>query len=584
MAHLDEYMKDAEENNLGKDAADKAKKESKKLAKKGASKAGKKAKDKLMDVTGVNKLKQAASKGIKSGTKAIAKAGKQAAKTAGKFLLTNPLGWMVTGVIVIGGIAIADKIEEKRDAETVQEVSSSLVEEEDLGDGGTSVELTDEGVAVLMGDCPEEKEQKVGEIETDASMEANAKKLYSVFKGYGLNDESISGILGNFQTEGSIDPTTIEGIYDEPYQLGPKKTEAFKDLSSYTSGTVFSLYASSGISINKSAYQASDGKYYCGIGLGQWTGPGAYQFLSVGESTGFDWYSMEYQLAYLLSDAHYRPGFFAKWKEEPSTSPQDAAFYFAKGWEGNTTMAQQERKDNAAAWFAKMSSWTVDESFYQSIVGLAKNMGGTAADAAKGEAKENCPEEVGSYDNSSIASAAVSYAYPTKEEGNGNDGTALYQQVHKNIFPGDPFFQSCDRSVACAVRWSGSDDEFPSGDTGMQYSYLKSSTKWKSLGLAGTLKMEDLEPGDIFVLVGHIFMYTGPEIIQQVHGDKANAASDSVSGSFNERSPGCTADSSSIISRGGEDWIGRGQYEVFRCITPDNSETYKNAGSSAVLD
>lgn len=583
MAHLDEYMQDAEEHNLGKDTADKAKSTVKKETSKGLKKAGKKGLDKLMDVTGAGEVKKAAAEGIKKGAKAVANAGKKAMATAAKFLFTNPVGWVVTAGLVIGGIAIMDKMEEKADEQAVAAMSSEVVEAEEDG-GGISEEISDDGIAILMGDCPEEKEQKVGEIATDASMEANAQKLYSVFKGYGLNDACIAGILGNFQVECSIDSTTVEGIYDEPHQIGPKKQAAFADLSSYTSGTVFSLYASSGISINQNAYKASDGKYYCGIGMGQWTGPAAYQLISVASGTGHDWYSIEYQLAYLVCDTQYRPGFFATWKESMSTSPEEAAAYFAKNWEGNTTMAQAERKSNAAAWLSKISSWSVDESFYQSIISLSQNMGGAAADMAKGEAKDDCPEDVGSYDNASIASAAVSYAYPTKAEGNGNNGTALYQQVHNNIFPGDPWYMSCDRSVACAVRWSGSDDEFPPGNTDAQYAYMKASPKWTSVGLADSVSADKLEPGDIFVLNGHIFMYTGSEIIQKIHGSKADASSDSVSGSFEERSPGCGNDTTSILSRGGQDWIGRGLYEVFRCTQPDHSETYKNAGSSAVLD
>lgn len=581
MAQLDEYIKDAEEHNLGKDVTDKAKEEGKKQAKKQLKKMSKD----IQDMTGITKLKKKIKAKAKKGIKAGAKAAFGAAKTGISALMATPFGWVVLISGVIIGVVIISKIDDAAQERLIKAVSSEVISSEETGVGVTET-LTEDGVAVLMNDCPELKTSSVSieGVDVDATMEANAKKIYTVFKAYGLNDECIAGMLGNMQVEGSLDPTTVEGVYDEPYQIGPKKQAAVDSLDSYTSGTLFGLYASSGISINQDAYRASDGKYYAGIGLAQWTGPNAYQLLTVGASTGQPWYSMEYQLAYMLSDAHYRPGFFADWKANLSTSVSDGCYHFSEGFEGNTTMAQAERQQNSANWFSKMSSWSVDDTYYQSILNLSKSMGGAAADTAKGEAAKRCKSSTGVYDNSSIASAAVSYAYPTQDQGLGNNGTELYQRVHENIFPGDSYFMSCDRSVACAIRWSGSDDDFPAGPTGDQLAHMISSPKWESLGNAGSLSMDDLQPGDIFCLNGHVFMYTGSEIIQQIHGDKADPSSDSVSGSLDERSPGCGGDSSSIIARGGEDWSGRGQYEVFRCVQPDNSETYKNAGSSSILE
>lgn len=581
MAQLDEYIKDAEDNNLGKEVADKAAGETKKQLKK----AGKKMSKDIQDMTGITALKKKAKAAAKKGVKKGVKAGLAAAKTGLSALMSTPMGWVVIIAAVVGTMVVVGMIDNKRQEKLIKEVSSELITTEQDGSGITET-LTEEGIAVLMGDCPEVKKGSVeaGAVDTNAAMEANARKIYSIFKSYGLNDECIAGILGNMTVEGSIDPTTVEGVYDEPYQIGPKKQGAVDSLDSYTTGTLFGLYASSGISINQSAYQASDGKYYAGIGLVQWTGPAAYQLLSVGSGTGQAWYSMEYQLAYMLSDAHYRPGFFADWKANLSTSVSDGCYHFSAGYEGNTVMAQAERQAAAADWFSKMSSWSVDTAYYDSVLNLSKSMGGAAADTAKGQAAKNCNSSLGAYDNSSIASAAVSYAYATQDEGLGNNGTALYQRVHENIFPGDSYFMSCDRSVACAVRWSGSDDDFPAGPTDTQYDHMIASPKWESVGMAGNLSASDLQPGDIFILDGHVFMYVGTEAVQAVHADKADPASDSVSGSLDERSPGCGTDASSILSRGGEDWSGRGQYEVFRCVQPDHSELYKDAGKSSILD
>lgn len=586
MAQLDEYIKDAEEHNLGKEVTDKAKEEGKKQAKKQLKKMSKD----IQDMTGITKLKKKIKSKAKKGIKAGAKAAFGAAKTGISALMSTPVGWVVLiGGIVIGVIVLS-KMDDAAQERLIDAVSSEVVSSEETGMGVTET-LTEDGVAVLMNDCPELKTGSVsaegegGNVNVDAEMEAAAKKVYTVFKAYGFNDECISGILGNVQIEGcGIDSTSVEGIFDERYTFGSRKAAAVADHDGHVQ-SLFAQYASQGLSIYTEGYKGSDGKYYPGVGLPQFTGPATAQLWGVAESMGQDWYSMEFQLAYMLSDAHYRPGFFAKWLGEQSTSAADAAVYFAEFYEGNTTMAIPLRQQYASEWLSRMSSWTVDDAFYQSVLALSKSMGGVAADTVKGEAAKRCKTSTGKYDNSSIASAAVSYAYPTQAESEGNNGTALYQKVHDNVFPGDTLYMSCDRSVGSAIRWSGSDDDFPAGGTAEQYNHMVASDKWDSVGMAGSLSMDDLQPGDIFMLNGqHVFMYVGTETVQKVHGDKADPGSDSVAGSLGERSPGCNNDTTTLMARGGQDWSGRGEYEVFRCVKPDNSERYKNAGKSEILE
>lgn len=582
MANLDDYQREAAKDDLGQKIADKAEGKAKGAAKNAVKKPIKKAMknvtNRLMDVTGANALKASAKKGAKAVLKTVGAAAKTGLKAFGGFLVSNPIGWVIGIILIIGVIWFASSLGDSATDYSQEEITaanSALTT--DTG------ELTEDGVAVLMDECPETTVE-AGEIDEGATATRNAQQIYSVFKSYGLTDECIAGILGNLSVESGLDPTCIEGIYDEPFQLGPKKQSAVTDLSTYTQDTLFPLYASSGISINQSAYQGTDGKYYCGSGLVQWTGPGAEKLLVVANSTGLQWYAMNFQMAYMVSDAHYREGFFAEWKASPDSSPEEAATTFSHRYEGNTVMAQEERRQKAREWYDQMSSWSVDEALANSVLALASNMGGVADDDSIGQSADKCKTN-SAYDNSSIASAAVSYAYATKDEGNGNNGTELYQRVHDYIFPGDSYYMSCDRGVACAVRWSGSDDEYPSGNTNQQYDYLIASPKWESLGMAGSLTMEDLQPGDVFILDGHTFLYVGSEIIQSVHGESADPSYDSVSASFGERSPGCGADSSQIIARGGVDWIeSRGQYEVFRCVQPDHSTTYQNAGSDSVME
>lgn len=442
--------------------------------------------------------------------------------------------------------------------------------------------LIDCRVAVAKAMAP------VEEINPDAQQLRNAQQIYSVLSTYGLSDEQIAGVLGNFSTESGIDPTTIEGIYDEDHNInGPRHQDAMADWDAYVKGPLSDAYAgfagSGGPVKNPGGYTASDGKMYPGIGMGQYTGGGAMTFLNFAEQLGTPWYTVDFQLAYTLAKGAptgsfgSSGGFWSAYKEQTG-SARDMAYFFSKYWEGNTANGFPERQDSADSWLEKLKSWSVDEAYANSVIAIAEQMGSVATDNNVARKKSTCVSTINA-DNSSIANAAVSYAYETQAEGQGNNGTELYRRVHDNIFPGDIWYMSCDRGVATAVRWSGSDDTFPQGATNTQLTYLQTSDKWKSVGMSGSLTMEDLLPGDVFCLDGHIFLYTGTEAVKAKY---PNSNGDSVSASFMERSPGVGIDTTDIVvNRAGQDWIGRGEYEVFRCVKPDNSPKYKNAGSAS---
>lgn len=426
---------------------------------------------------------------------------------------------------------------------------------------------------------------KAAEVDADAVMFENAKKIYSVMKTFGLSDEQIAGMLGNWQIESGIDPTTIEGIYNEPKNIqGPRHQDAMKDWDAYVRGPLSRNYASSGRDYTQnSGYTASDGKKYPGIGLVQWTGGGAMNFLNLATSLKKEWWTIDYQLAYMLAkDAptgQYGKQFWPTYKSQ-SGSASAASTWFAQYFEGNTTMAIPKRAEAAEKWLAQEKGWSVDANYGNSIIAMAKDLGDVATDGAVANKLKTCVRAM-NYDNSTLANAAVSYAYETIDEGRNNDGTPLYRRLHEVIWPGDQFFQSCDRGVATAVVWSGTDEEFPAGPSEGQLAYLNSSDKWTKVGDSSHVKMAELMPGDVFCLNGHIFLYVGHEAVAAKYPNTGPKI-DSVSASLNERSPGCGNDANDIIERlNGNDWIGRGVYQIFRCSKPDGGKKYKDAGAGA---
>lgn len=429
------------------------------------------------------------------------------------------------------------------------------------------------------------KAMEGAEIDADAQQLNNAKAIYSVLKTYGLSDEQVAGVLGNFSTESGIDPTKIEGIIGvEHYDInGPRHQEAIADFDAYVRGPLSAGYSgftgSGGPIKNPGGYTAGDGKMYPGIGMGQYTGGGAKTFLDAADAVGSPWYTIDFQMAYTLAKGAPAsgPGFWERYKQQ-SGDAAAMARYFSQYWEGNVSNAWEQRQSSATSWYEQLGSWSADSTYANNVITMAGRLGATATDNNVAKKKSSCVKTVNA-DNSSIATAAVSYAYETQDEGRGNDGTELYRRVHDAIWGSGDIYQSCDRGVATAVRWSGSDDTYPAGSTTEQLAYLLSSEKWEKVGSSGSLTMEDLLPGDVFCLDGHTFLYAGTEA---VHAKYPNSNGDSVSASYCERSPGVGVDSSDIINRmHGQDWIGRGEYQVFRCVKPDHSTKYTNAGSAS---
>src|SRR5699024_4277091 len=143
-----------------------------------------------------------------------------------------------------------------------------------------------------------------------ANEEANAKAIYSVLKTWGMPEENIAGILGNWTAEsGAMDPTAGEGIFDEPYRIGPRKKAAWDGNFTHIPG-----------------------QDHGGIGLGQWPNDRTIMLLADAESKGLDWYTVEAQLSFMI-EKDTNKAIVQNMIEASLGSPGEAAMYFHEKWE-----------------------------------------------------------------------------------------------------------------------------------------------------------------------------------------------------------------------------------------------------------
>ena len=440
-------------------------------------------------------------------------------------------------------------------------------------------------------DCRDKVNGIISELaKKDPSEETlkNAKICYSIFKGYGLTNIQIAGILGNWDTESGIDFTTVEGIYTEPHEYGEKTKAAIEGPNDYCINSLFPKYVGK-VNINKNAYKGSDSSYYPGIGIAQFTGPAAEKLLGLAPTFNKEWYDVDFQIAFAISV--YRKGYFSKMASDPETSTiEGSTKHFLRDYEGSRKLYKYDvRLGNAKAWLKNIEDnpddWVEDTPEAESALEMIKEMGDVAVEGAIGKSKRDCVKTI-SADNSSIAAAAISYAHNSWADAANSKGTDLWQKVVEAIYPGDGTKESCDITVATAIRWSGGDIDYPPHSTANQYDHVEKSDKWTCLGKVSELKYDDLRPGDVFLspkqggAYGHTFLYVGKELVQKMRPDLADKSLDSVEGSIKGNtdtfySPCLTNSATRFMSGNSGD---KRPYKVYRLTKPDNSDKYKDVG------
>lgn len=443
---------------------------------------------------------------------------------------------------------------------------------------------------VIQDDCAEDSINAVSGSAASVSTEIvneqtneNAQKMYSVLSAYGMTEENIAGVIGNFSAESSIDTYGLEGIYDEKFQIGPKKAEALNDIEAYCIRKGY----------NTSSHLSTlDNKHYCGFGLAQWTASRAYLLLKFADVHGFNWYDIDCQATFMITkDGGDSNRFFDSW--EPEANPEDAAASVCEGYEKPknyaTEAVQKPRKEAAASWYSKMQNGTLvlDVTYGQSILDAAGTVVNSAADTATANRAKTCnslSRLAANADNSSIASAAVSLCHPyskleSSKSNRSDNGTELYIEVHDQVGLKGINYRECSKYVGTVIAWCGADKDFPiTGNTASQYTYMSTSEKWQEIDWKGDYN--NLQPGDILIThgKGHVCIYTGYEAIAAVYPDTPTdkevvICSASLDGESNGYAPCCRNFYSNLST-----------FCAFRCVKPDGDTTYKDAGTNVAVD
>jgi hypothetical protein len=213
--------------------------------------------------------------------------------------------------------------------------------------------------------------------DTSATTLTNAKLVYGVLSAWGMPDENIAGILGNWDAESGVDPTSVETVSGEPYSLGPKKKDA--EAKGFDVDKVDPAYAS-----------RFPGVDLLGIGLGQWSNGRNTQLRDYAKSNGnSSWATLEIQLGFMISKDSGAP-VIKHMISIPTGSASEAAVYFHHEWERSADTSMAKRETAANKWFARMGGWEKNQSLADSILAQSGSTVEAANTNRVSDAKANC--------------------------------------------------------------------------------------------------------------------------------------------------------------------------------------------------
>lgn len=211
-------------------------------------------------------------------------------------------------------------------------------------------DTTDDNSNVNAGSVP-----SVGSVPNDAS------SIYNFLLNQGFTKNAAAGIMGCWQIESSNRSDRVEGDYLSGFPGFQKVLESNQSLNDYTQNFLFPAYERSNISINKNGYKGTDGNYYPGIGLAQWTGPRGYSLFSYAKQNNADWRDTATQLGYFMTEAQSRNLLNIM---NAATSPEDGArlaldhYEMYEGYSNKAPSALAKRVEAAKQVASKFGSST----------------------------------------------------------------------------------------------------------------------------------------------------------------------------------------------------------------------------------
>lgn len=192
----------------------------------------------------------------------------------------------------------------------------------------------------------------------------NEEKIWAYLKNMGVQPHAIAGIMGSFQVESGNEPYTLEGYYafgdgSRTNAVAKEAMQNYDTLNDYTLNYLFPYYARIGKSIDQEGYHHSDGNYYPGLGLAQWTGERTKKLSQYTVEKGYPWSDLAGQLDYLKYEVENVPQFkSALTAMNNSNDVNKSTEIWLSDFERNPGDALSQRQAYAKEFYERFKNWT----------------------------------------------------------------------------------------------------------------------------------------------------------------------------------------------------------------------------------
>lgn len=196
----------------------------------------------------------------------------------------------------------------------------------------------------------------------------NERAVWLWLRSQGIEAKAAAAIMGCWKEESNVTASTVEGHYLKSFPGAATVINSQSAMDSYTTGPLFSAYASSGLKINKAGYNGGDGHYYPGIGLAQWTGPRAKRLFDYANQKGMNWGTYGAQLDFFMNGPSEFGSRGLKSQMNNAKSVKDATAIFFDNYE-----MSKGAHTKKVAWFNKRTKNA--EAFYNKFKNETSNGG-----------------------------------------------------------------------------------------------------------------------------------------------------------------------------------------------------------------
>ena len=346
------------------------------------------------------------------------------------------------------------------------------------------------------------------------SGDAINQAIWNHLRGMGMSPTSAAATMGVWKSESSLNPMNLEAWYVNK----ERSSAAMNDnslLSSYTTDVVFPAYANSNppISIDRNEYKGSDGRYYPGLGLAQWTGNRTKNLIDFSNANRLPWSNLDNQLAFFSKEMSERDKNLINTMNNSDIN--SATLRFADSFENNHMgdSGIKERRKNAKDIYNAFKN--LDNSLGTGRRGFRKTLQGPTALGYGPSIKSAIANTKNAYDNFLVhlglksvesAGSSASGGFTPVWTGSASSGQQAVvdkmNSIYGKINYGLGSVQDPDRGTAsCAstVSWAYRKALGVTGLSSNSTEQAKNSqfaTIWTNDG-SSSFPMNRLQPGDI---------------------------------------------------------------------------------------